>query len=550
MDTQLSENLILPYAPLDATRKLPFSTEMEIAAVACAAEAKRKKKRRILGRAPERIVSIAKLYYPFWLVPWENEYVTIDAMKLFSFEMAYGTVPDTDSFLEKIDKNDKSYDLFVRLLQQSTETFKDFAALQKVSLEGPVEDKELQNAIFEYFRTEMPFKEQQSSETAFLKEKITKDAAILKVNEIIDFWKKNQSDIASLQRVISRLEDAAGTVSTEVSKNIENINHEYGDKISQLRPIVEENLRQLNSERDGKIKAIADITTVEIQARMKEKDDLQAKLESLAQEKSGFDERKELAKLRKDEARVKRWKFSIREREKSIAELKKKMRKLQTQMDQTYKEKEKTSKQINQAYQAQIDTETSKISSLEASRDAKIAEIQENINCMHTQVNLLERHIEKLLGSKNSFATRLKGITTPWKLEGTVSLFLPFYVVEYFSESKERFEFYAPAMATSSEGLLKAIKRRFLKFALEKRIGALLRQRSKALSKMFSSTFAKRLDVDRELWNHLHEKTEQNNLLVSPSGFKEMLTNGLDSLVAERWVKPEERKTVLQAFSK
>jgi hypothetical protein len=545
----LSENLILPYAPLDIGRKLPFSAEMEIAAVVCSAEAKRKKKSGILGGKPEKIVSIAKLYHPLWLVPWENEYVTIDGMRLFSFEMVYGKLPDCDSFIESVGRSQKSYDQFVGLLQQNTKTFKDFVASQRTLLEGVIQNKELQSALLEYYRTESPFKEQQVNENAFLKERLDKKTALAKINEIASLWKQNQSDATALQGVMSTLEDTVETVSAELYRNIEDIKREYEDKISQLRPVVEEKVRQLTDERDTKIKTVMDTTAGEVEARTKEKDTFQTQLESLMQEKTEFEERKELAKLRKDEERVKRWKFSLREREKRIAELSKKIRKLQEQIDHANKEKEKILKQTNETYHAQINAENSKIPSLEASRDTKIAEIQENIKRMRSQVDGIKRQIGRLLEEKSTFAARLKEIATAWKLETVVLLLLPFYVVDYLSESKERYEFYAPVMASSPEGILKAIKRKFWGFSIDARMGVLLRQRSKALDKMLSSTLSKRLETDRELHNIMREKMQQNNLLLA-SGFKETLTKGLDSLVTEEWVKPEERDMILQKFAK
>jgi hypothetical protein len=47
----------------------------------------------------------------------------------------------------------------------------------------------------------------------------------------------------------------------------------------------------------------------------------------------------------------------------------------------------------------------------------------------------------------------------------------------------------------------------------------------------------------------VREKMQQNNLR-SISDFKETLAKGLDSLVAEEWVKTEEQDMVLQAFAK
>ena len=545
----MSETLILPFAPLHTDRKLPFSSEMEIAAIVCSAESKRKKKGGILGGKPERIASIAKLYYPLWLVPWENECVAVDGMKVFSFEAVYGEVPDCDSFLQSVLKTQTSYEQFVGFLQQNTKVFADFAASQKNVLEGVIVDKELQDAVFEYYRTEMSFKEHQPNESALLKVRLNKETALARVKLIDDLWKRNQSDRAALQRVLSALDDATAKISGELSKNIEAIKQEYEDKIEKLRPIVDEKVRQLTNERDTKIKTVTDATAAEIMAWTKERESLEAQLGSLTKEKTELEEKKQLAKLRKDEENVKRWKFSVKEREQRISEISKGIRRLREQTDRATKETEKTVKQTNETYQAQIDAENGKIHSLENAREKRIAEIQENINQMRIQVDEIKTQIGKLLEEKNASAEELKGVAVSWKLEAPVSMLLPFYAVDYVSESKEHYEFYSPVLASSPEGVLKAIKRKFWGFSLDARIGLLLRQRSKALDKMLSSVFSKKLDTDRELHNIIREKMQQNNIILAQE-LKETLKKGLDSLVTENWVKTEERDMILQMFPK
>jgi len=150
---------------------------------------------------------------------------------------------------------------------------------------------------------------------------------------------------------------------------------------------------------------------------------------------------------------------------------------------------------------------------------------------------------------KEGFVVKLKEATTSWKLEGVVHLYVPFYVLFYVGESKERYEFRAPVLASSPEGLLKKIRQKLWGFSFESRLGVLLHERSKALEKMFSSTLTKRIEEDNELRNQIREKSEQNNILTV-SNFKELLTAGIEELVKEEWVKPEERDMILGMFTK
>ena len=252
----LDNRLILPYAPLGANRKQPFTAEMELAAIVCLAEAKRKKKSGILRGETEKTVSISKLYYPLWLVPWENEYVTIDGMKVFSFETVYGKLPDHTSFTADVEKSKKSYERFMELLNQNPKTFKDFASSEKIIVEGAIQDKELQSALFEYFKSEAASKENQANESAFLKERLEKEVAFAKVNEIVELWKRNQADIETLQGIISTLDDAAEIVIEALSKSVEDLKQEFKSKIEETRPIVEEKVGQLKPRETKKSRSL------------------------------------------------------------------------------------------------------------------------------------------------------------------------------------------------------------------------------------------------------------------------------------------------------
>jgi hypothetical protein len=544
----LNERLILLYAPLDASRKRLFTAEMELAALVCLAEAKRKKKGGILHREEERMVSISKLYYPVWLIPLENDYVTVDGMTLFSFRTIYDKPQNYASFTAEVEAGKKSYEQLFRLLTENLKIFRDFAAKEEIVIDGVIQDKELQAAILECFRKEVSAKESQVRETAFLSERLNKKTAVAKANEIAELLKKDQLDIEALQGIVSILDDATETINTELLRKIENVKQEYSAKIDELRPVVEEKIGHLTKERDEKTRTIIATTDRELEARAQEQAEYDKELETLGREKSDFEEKKQLAKMRKDELYIKSWKIRVKEREKRISALSKKTRKLQEHIDKTKKEKEKSLKQTNETYDALITTEADKIPALEAARDNELRDVEESIEQVRSQAALIVQRISVLLEEKEASIAKLKEAITPWKLEGVVLLYVPFYVLYYLAESKERYEFHAPVLASSPEGLLKKIRQKLWGFSLESRLGVLLRERSKALDRMFSSTLSKQIEEDSELRNQIREKNEQNNIFLA-SNFKNQLTKGIEELVKEEWVKPEERDMILKMFT-
>ncbi|MBX5327234.1 MAG: hypothetical protein ACQXXH_01810 [Candidatus Bathyarchaeia archaeon] len=543
------DRLILPFASLDAKRKQVFSSEMELAAVMCLAEGKRKKKGGVLGGEPERVNSVSKLYYPIWLVPWEHEYVTVDGMGLFTFEALFEKLPDLASFEAKIRESEKSYERFMQVLEQNFEAFEAFPASERIVIEGIVSDKELQSAILDYFKKEIATKEPSPRESAFLQENLDMKTAVVRVEEFIKLLDRNQSDIDALQKTISLLDIATEAVQKELAKDIENVRQKYAAQIDEIKPQVEEKVNQLTSERDEKIRTIGATLDKEIETKNMDKSDYEKKLVKLKQDRSFFDEKKEAAKLRKDEVYVKRWKLRVKDLDKQISEHEKMIRKLQKHIDDTKKEKEKTLKQINENYQGLIQTEMDKIPSLEMARDKEISEIEEKIEQARAKTMVVIKQVQRLVDEKRDALAALKEIAVSWRLKDVFLVYLPFYAVNYVAGAKQHYEFFAPVLASGHEGILKAIRKKFWGASLESRINLLLKQRSKALERMFSSVLFKRIEEDYELRNHLSEKIEQNNVLVTVD-FKEKLVKGLDALVLEEWVKPEEKDVVLQVYAK
>ncbi|MGQ9566250.1 MAG: hypothetical protein ACUVT5_06885 [Candidatus Bathyarchaeales archaeon] len=543
------DRFILPFVSLDAKRKQVFSSEMELAAVMCLAEGKRKKKGGLLGGEPERVNSVSKLYYPVWLVPWKHEYVTVDGMGVFLFETSFEKLPDLVSFEAKIGESEKSYERFMQVLEENFEVFEAFPASERIVIEGIISDKELQSAILDYLKKEIATKEPSPRESAFLHESLDIKSAVVRVEEFIKLLDRNQSDAEALQKVISLLDSATEVVQKEFAREIENVRQRYAAHIDEIKPRVEEKVNQLNSERDEKIRMIGATLDKEIETKNMDKSEYEKKLVKLKQDRSFFDEKKEAAKLRKDEVYVKRWKLRVKDLDKQISEHEKMIRKLQRHIDGIKKEKEKMLKQISENYQGLIQTEMDKIPSLEMARDKEISEIEEKLDLARAKTTVVIKQVQRLVDEKRDALGTLKEIAVSWKLEDVFLVYLPFYVADYVAGTKQRYEFFAPVFASGHEGVFKAIRKKFWGASLESRINLLLKQRSKALGKMFSSIFLRRIEEDYELRSRLGEKIEQNNVLTM-ADFKEKLARGLDALVLEGWVKPEEKDAVLQVYGK
>ncbi len=242
------------------------------------------------------------------------------------------------------------------------------------------------------------------------------------------------------------------------------------------------------------------------------------------------------------------WNHRIRTCKNKISEIKGKIQVLTRFIESTRKQGELSVKRLRKGYQVTIDQEGKKITDIAALRDSEIEVKQREIKELRSETASIINSIEKLMDQKRLHASDLEETTIPWRPEETTLICVPFYLVRYETEEKSRHYVHPPVAAMGYEGIIRKLQKAVWSFSLEARIKLVFRPRSRALTRMLSSIFAKTMRKDKTLEQNVIKIGSSNNLLKMPN-FRDTLMRGMEELKNEGWIKPEERSMILNTYA-
>lgn len=534
-------NLILPYAVEDKGRKTRFSDAMEVAVLLCIAESERKKKAGFFRGAVETLTFLSKLHYPFWAIPWENNCLLIDGMETVSNNILYLKPPDVENFIEHLKRSTTVQELYHSTLRSHRETFSEFTSQTEIPMNGFITDKELLSDMLVFIKdSQTKMSSSAPMSTSLIQPKIDKETVVRIGEKVLEHYTKLQSEIKGLQFAIDTVSEETKIHVGKLRQELKQTREQYENRISKVTTEVEKRREELEKEQDEKIEKITTTNEKEINTRLAEKRKWEQELLRLEQNKSEYEKRKELRKRKNDEVGEARWNAKLQDVQNQISTVKGKIKALSDFINRSNKETEKTTKKLNDAYQKLVDEEEKKITDLESLRDSETAKKEKEIEELQQETLAIIDKIERLVEQKKERSSMLKEATFPWKTETPTLIHVPFYLIQYKAEKKERYRFHSPVVARRHEGLLIKIRKTFGHH------GTLLKPRSKTFKKMLTS-FEEKLNSNKGVQRKLNQLSMPHNLLTSAE-FKEKLTKGMEELEVEGWIKPEEKATILDTY--
>ena len=540
-------HLILPYVIEDVDRDKPFTRDMEIASLLCLAETRRKKKG-LFDKSAEKLFFLSRLYYPLWAISWDDNCLILDGLGFFSYDISYMTMPDIELFSENIERSRKVRESYRNTLKSHAKTFESFINEDRILVKGIISDRDILFNISKCIKKSLGESDNKPSPSALVSPTLDKKIAEKAVEKLVQNWMQIQSDIKGLQYAIDVLNEETKAHEEKTLQEIVQIREIYEVELSRVKNEVGSQIERLILERDKKLQRISKISEREIKRKLREKAKIEKELRKLELENVEYRKRREIRKRRGDKVGVARWKYKLEVCGNKISEIRSRLQIVSSLLDRVYKEREDAIKKLNTAYQTLIEGENKKVRQVEVRRDyenqAKKLEIDDLRADTLTIINL----IKQLMEQKQQHASNLRAVTIPWKIKQTTMVYLPFYLVQYKSKRKSRYQLYSPAVAMGHQGILTKIQKALKTHSLESRINLLLHCLSNALDKILSSTLISRIKEDKALSARLRTMGNSNNLLDMPE-FKEKLRRGMEELQEEGWIKSEEKDTVLNIYS-
>lgn len=542
-----TESFILPFVVPAEDRKKTFGPNMETTAILALAQANRRKPK-IIDVFPEKIMFVAKLHYPLWIVPWENRSLMIDGLQISSSRVPYVTLPEIEPFLDHMDRGKSDRTQFFNALNQHEHTFVDFSERQNIQFNGMITDKILLTEIAQYIEDIATANADASLENiVLLPPKLDIEAAGKTVSKFLDFCSSLQSDIKGLEYAFQILNQTAKLHQAKINREIELSNRVFNKEIEAITPGIEKNVAKLRMEQNAKTERLNKLAKTLQNAKMREKERLQREFQKLELKRTQSKRRLDIQNPR-DKAGTARKEQSLRSCENRLLEAKERLEALSHEIERAKKQNLEEITSVQHQYQALIDGERRKIINIEVARESAVGAKKNEEDALRSVTARILGQIEQMAEQRKRHRTELEELAIAWQPKKATLVALPFYLIAYYTVDRHRYSIFSPFKAQSSEGIMKKIEKKLLSFSLTYRLQLLLQSRSKLLDKMLS-TFLDTMQTDKALDGKLTELGEANNLL-SQVNLREVLTKGAAELKAEGWIKQEEGVKLIKDYVK
>ncbi len=538
-------NLILPFAVSPTKRDKTFTSSMEAAAILFLTEAKRKKKG-ILKTQPKTTLFISKLHYPLWAVPWENEFLIVDGLGIFSATIDFEVLPEVTLFIDDIERGESFRAQFLIALEKHEAMFKAFAKNVKIQESGLITDAEILSTVSEYVKDTRSVKSDESAPIVLVPPKLDQQAAVESAKKVPRLQAQLHSDVKSLEYAKNLLTRTESFHEKMILKEAECTREAYEIDISKLQPTVDKKVDRLQRERDAQIAKMTRLVENELRARERELEKRERELQRLELTQASFQNRRQTHKRTHDKIGTAHWEHRIRINENRVNELKVRIRSLSEFTERTRRQKEEDMEKLRLGYQELIDLERRKILAIENQRDRAFEIKQKEIETLRLAANRIAGDIEELTELKRKRENELKKLAIPLQIEEVTLLCPAFYLAGYQTEDKVQFQIFPPCRVMSSEGIVKTIQKTIRSFRQTSRVEFFLQPRSRALNKMFDFIF-EIAGSEKAFSERLMQATASNNLLDAQN-FKETLTRGIGELRAEGWITEKQGASLLEAY--
>jgi len=539
---------LIPYMTKDSEGKRICSVEIEIAAILCLSETKRKKPR-ILAGSPEKISCVSKIYYPLWSVPWNGKCIIIDGLDLLSFKMKFNDLPDVLGFTEDLNRSSSSFNLFLEALEQHSRTFQRFKSSRKIDLNGIVNRPSMLESLALVVNKGVAISEEDDEDAVFVSPIVSEEEAEKRAHFFIDQWGLLNSEIDSLHYAIEVLNRQTEHHKEKISVEIEEIRRDYDLRISHTKKLVNRKVKALVKEKEKIENRIEKVCKRRLEKILRERDRLKQRIDRLnvSLREAVKSRRRQVSRYPKRSTT--RIDNKIATYRNDIRILKEKISEIAKTEAEIRKEAQKRLKEIEEKYRTMITEEMEKLEILKEARRLEISEKSELMSRLDHISSIIEAQLRRLIAKKSKEINDLESKAIPANIEETSLIGIPFYLVIFESPRRVRAEIYPPMVAGSSTSTMRKIKRMFFSFSLESRMNLLLNPRFPEFNRDIFLSLEKKVRSNSAFRGLIFERARSNNLLES-SKFADSVTKGMDKLEKEGWINHDEKLSIIEMYVK
>jgi predicted nucleic acid-binding Zn-ribbon protein/outer membrane murein-binding lipoprotein Lpp len=471
----------LPFVVPAEDRKEAFTNEMEEAAVFCLAESDRDKGGGVIfKRRPEELTFLAEEYYPLWLVPWIRKTLIFDGFGLTTRTLSYNVLPDIQVFVNEAKGSSKTREAFSAFLSGHVNYFQNFAGKEEKTLEGLITSSDFIQSLVSYIPKAEAVKEPIVGKI-ILSPTINEDEISSSLQELTSLKTALEEDIKSLHKAMKLVSELTKKQVKDLHMIIKATKEDFDKKIAAVEPSVLEETHKIQGKYDKEITDVSRKFEQQLQALHQERVKAEQSSRRVSAEIDRFEAERKACRLRKDETGELHWKQEIEEHKTELSTLEKNINNLDEKIEEADAAKTLEISKLRTEYAAKVEAAKEGLRELEASREAEVRLIEQEIEKLESSSSTIVDQIHKLLELKKASLNEFDGIGIAEKQRGCTLVYLPFYVACYQRELKKRYVVYPPSIV-GGMGVLTRLKGIFG----AAKIKSLLQQRSKSITNLLN----------------------------------------------------------------
>ncbi len=511
----------------------------EVAAIFALAEMDREKGGRILSRRlGEKINFIAKIGYPLWLYPLSDKVALFDGLNLSEHVLSYTKIANVKHFLDGLKNSIKNRENFEYFLAEHEQYFLKTDLKASLKVQGLITKMGMLNEFGSY-REEATTAMDQFAHIGLLSSPINQSKLLSATQEITRLHATLEKEIKNLNASIEILGKGSLHFHNELHDEIEAVKQEFDLNIKTEEATVAPILESIRGEFDQKTASLARSFKANQVPLHAEKIKLIKSKNELANEIKQYcaDAKRVVSG---DEKAKQRWKIRIKEAKEELSETEKRLKANEKELREIEERRASEILQLKSVQESEIKDARTKIVELEASKDAKILVAKQEMEKLASETKLISDQLGKLVKLREADIAQFDklGIKSFSENLDKALVYMPFYVISYDRETKDRYLIVPPSSMSAIDisTKLKAVLGRA-------RIKSFLAPRFKELTSM-AENIQTQSQQNSIFAAELKQLGAINNILVM-AWIHDDIDKGLIGLKNQGWLNEKEYGAVV-----
>lgn len=533
---------ILPFSVLSQNRKEPLTTEIERTAVFCLAELERVKGGGLIMKQPsEKLVSIAEVCYPFWLVTLGERNLLFDGLNTASYTLTYSAVPDIQVFLDNMNRSSKTRHAYTAFLSDNINYFQASDIEEKKVIDGLISDPEFLHEFDSYLPEAAPVKTPLSDMVVI--SPTLDEASIFSVaQELQNLKSKFMEEVNALYACMKHVNAKTQGFVKEIRNEIREVQKKFDKEIEKCKVSVAKKVEKIRKKYDEELTAFSKEAEKELLSLQQEKIKLEKTKEQLVAGIDRCEAEIKTCAINKDSVSERKWREERDKFKRQLSQAETKIKQLNKKIKAVEDKKKLKIFKLKSQCDTKIKEASKNLLEIESIRDARIRISEEEMEKLEELTSSIIGQIDELAKLREASKAEFDKLGVRQKRRKRALVCMPFYLACYRSEKRKRYGCFPPSTVNSVSFSVK------FKGALGKaKIKQLLQPRFKAIVSLLNS-FPSLMEQNAVFDREMNEACAKASILRTRK-LRRSIENGLEKLKEEGWFSEKECESYSQILT-